>query len=496
MKMVGHIGTFLMALFMYQCLLAEDPVRGYLASPGFINQPVKSTFFFSGNWRNGVQFYDYNPSDNRGLYTVHPSDARHLGWSENVSFRNFAVQTMVEAGVNVINMSYWGLPGSDNWANWSPMQTSTASHDQLFDAALGKEILIAPYIESFAKTDHFDGFSFADDFPGSASNPAPLLVTMIEDLVNRYLVGPANAQWPSKWAQVYDKNGTERYLISIIHVASNQSPVTDQVFAEGFDLVAGAVFESTGIHVGFALDILPPDSYAPGLFKATPASTGPWLSQQNSVLAIQCFIPEIWKGISDENLLIAWKREYQTAWINTGIPFIHDLSSGYDAHVVFPTSPVYGNNQLWLDLQTQAINDFGSQAFTFNAWNGYTEGLAGVPTLQYGDQIYNWISELFYIPEDSTGLNHDPVWFKKATEVFPNPVTGMATLRLLNQGEPLLSFKLVNMHGKVIETWEATPGNGPIYSVEINMIDLPAGSYYFIAHTDKTTCFEKILRVE
>ena len=124
------------ALFLFQFTFAVDPIRGYLANPGFVNQPVKSVFFFAGNWRNGVQFYDYNPSDNRGLYTVHPSDARHLGWSENQANRDFAVQTMIDAGVNVINMSYWGLPGTDNWAFWSPMQTSTSSHNELFNAAL------------------------------------------------------------------------------------------------------------------------------------------------------------------------------------------------------------------------------------------------------------------------------------------------------------------------------------------------------------------------
>ncbi len=485
-----------MALFMCQLLLADDPIQAYLASPGFKNQPVKSTFFFSGNWRNGVQFYDFNPSDNIGLYTVHPLDSRHLGWSENVDFRNFALQTMIDAGVNVINMSYWGLPGTDNWAYWSPMQTATASHDQLFNAALGKEILIAPYIESFAKTDQSDAFIFADDFPGSTSDPSPLLVKMIKDLVNRYLVSPSHAQWPEKWAKVYDKNGTERYLISMIHVASNQASISDQAFAEGFDLVADAVFKSTGFHVGFALDILPPDSYAPGSFKATPASTGPWLSQQNSVIAIQCFIPEIWTGMSDEDDLITWKNAYHSSWINTGIPLIHDLSSGYDAHVVFPASPVYGNNQLWRDLQTQAILEFESNSFTFNAWNGYTEGLAGMPTLQYGDNTYNWISDLFYVPEDSTGENVNITRYQKDFKVFPNPVTDHATVRCMRQDMAIHSFQLLNIHGNMVKEWEPGPGSSvPLHS-EISLQGLAAGSYFLLVRTDKNTYVEKILKLE
>jgi hypothetical protein len=46
--------TFLFPRFNY----ADDPVWGRLANPGFENEPVKSTVFFTGNWRNGVQFYD------------------------------------------------------------------------------------------------------------------------------------------------------------------------------------------------------------------------------------------------------------------------------------------------------------------------------------------------------------------------------------------------------------------------------------------------------
>ncbi len=115
--------TFLFAfvLFFFQHGFADDPVWGRLANPGFENQAVKSTLFFTGSWRNGLQFYDYNPSDNTGLFTIHPADARHLGWSELASNRDFAVNTMVDTGVNVINMSYWGLPGTNNWAYWAPI---------------------------------------------------------------------------------------------------------------------------------------------------------------------------------------------------------------------------------------------------------------------------------------------------------------------------------------------------------------------------------------
>ena len=383
---------------------AQHPDWGLIANPGFEGQSIKSTLFFTGNWRNGIQFYDYKPSDNTGLYTIHPSNAQHLGWSETDANKVFAVQWMAEAGINIINMSYWGLPGTDNWAYWAPMQTSTESHDELFNTVMNEPVLVAPFIESYAATDDYEGFSFADDFPGSSGNPSPKLVEQIEDLIDRYILNPANNQWPSKWARVYDREGNERYLVSVIHVASNQAGITHQEFAQGFDAAADKIFDDLSIRIGFALDILPANSYAPGLFKATASETGSYLAEQSSILAIQCFIPEIWQGESNENTLIQWKSEFSRDWMDTGIPWIHDISSGYDAHIVFPSSPVYGNNERWRYLQDSLIDALNATAFALNAWNGYTEGMSALPTLEYGDTCYNWVCELFngncwYAPE-------------------------------------------------------------------------------------------------
>jgi hypothetical protein len=391
-------------------------------------------------------------------------------------------------------MSYWGLPGTDNWAYWAPMQSSTASHDELFNAALGKEILIAPYIESFAQTENDDGFSYADDFPGTYANPAPLLVSMIEDLVNRYLVNPANAQWPSKWARVYDQDGLERYLVSIIHVASNQASVTDQAFAAGFDRVAEVVFENTGIHVGFALDVLPPDNYAPGNFKATPGSTGSWMAQQESVLAIQCFLPEIWTGMSNENALINWKRNYLISWKNTGIPLIHDLTPGYDAHILFPSSPVYGNTQSWRDLQSQAISDFGSQSLTFNAWNGYTEGMAGMSTEQYGDDSYIWMCTHFGGNCSNSTEERNQGIAQENLEILPNPVLYHAEVRLRDLNEHIISYELVNSRGIILKARLINRQAGPVASINIPMQDMSPGLYFLKVKTNRSTYARKVLK--
>jgi hypothetical protein len=368
---------------------------GRLANPGFENQPIKSVFFFAGSARDGTQFYEYKPSSNTALYTIHPSDARHLQWSRSPGNRAFALDTMIEAGVNVINMSYWGPRGTDNWAYWAPMQTSTFAHDELFQAAVGKNILIAPYVEGYAATPSSSGYSFVECFPGQPDNPAPELVAHLKDLVERYLRHPADSRWAGKWAQVYDRSGGKRYLVCLIAVASNQDGMTDERFARGFDQVADRIFRDTGVRIGFAIDAMPPDTYVWAQFLPSAETTGPWLFQQQSILAIQAYFSGHSIGVTDEDTIIEWKQRFASKWINTGIPFLQDISPGYDAHIVFPGPHIFGNTDSWRQGQSQLVRKLKCQGVTFSAWNGYTEGYAGVPTVEYGDAAYLWAGDLF-----------------------------------------------------------------------------------------------------
>jgi len=78
------------------------------------------------------------------------------------------------------------------------------------------------------------------------------------------------------------------------------------------------------------------------------------------------------------------------------------VSPGCDAHVVFPArNDEYWripNDVLWHNGQTQMIPSGSGANFirgiTFNTWNGYTEGYAAVPTLEYGAQAYTWLQTL------------------------------------------------------------------------------------------------------
>ena len=389
---------------------------GRLANPGFDGQPMKSVYFFAGQWRFfGPSFYDgvipgvpILPASNAPcLYTVFPvMGGLHLGWSETKDKREPVLDLMIDAGVNVVNMSYWGPAGTDHWAFWAPMQTAPGAYDELFDAAVDKSILIVPYIENVPPTMDIQqtgcereigpigrsatGFNFLDDFPGKVGDPAPNLVERIVHLVKRYIRAPANPAWPQKWAQMYDREGKPRYVVSLLHVGSNQTGANDETFAQAFTLVADRVYAETGISVGFTLDALPAVHNA--LFKPDPTTTGPLLARQAAILAIQPFIPEVYTGLclvgqncdavdGSPNLdaLLAWKRQYIHDWVSTGLPVILDVSPGYDAHRVFGNSVRYGNNRAWRLGQSEMLS-LGVRGITGNAWNAYTEGAALVPS--------------------------------------------------------------------------------------------------------------------
>ena len=378
-------------------------------------------YFFAGNWKFGNQiFYEsICPSPNDELYTLHPTDARHLGWSEQQTNRDFALEAMVTAGVNVIDLSYWGKRGTDRWAFWAPMQCSTYAHDQVFDTALSHNLLITPSIESAAATDldpktgkpyqcgippnvHYGNspeYIFSGDFPGNSINPAPGLVEQILDLVSRYLLAPQNPQWRSRWTQLYDRTGQARYTIAVIQASSTQPGINDGSFAAGLDDVADQISRETGIQVGFMLDPLPGNAYS-----LTPSS-GTALAQTRSFLAIKPFISEIAMGTDDLRTLLPKKQSFVEAWLAAGVPFLLDVSPGYDAHIVFPAqNNAYwriANNDIWHNGQTQMItcNAGGNsiRGIAFNTWNGYTEGYAAPSTLEFGSQAFTWLQSLLQL---------------------------------------------------------------------------------------------------
>lgn len=242
------------------------PFWGLLANPGFEDQRLKAVYFFAGQAKIGSDpfwadpKYDVPTARNDQTYTVFPEDLRDLWWSDDVANRIAAVDEIQAVGTNVVVMSTWGTTGSLRWAASAPMQTAPRSHEELFDAVVGRPLLIMPAIESANGT--VDGGSpayvFSNDFPGDPANPAPGLVEQVVELIERFVLQPRNPKWPAHFAQMYDNSGTPRYAFNILHVASRQLPDdADAEFAAGFDRVAAAVLQRTGVLVGFTLDLLP-----------------------------------------------------------------------------------------------------------------------------------------------------------------------------------------------------------------------------------------------
>jgi len=350
--------------------------RGLLASAPFSCAAMKSAFFFAGSWQNGVQYYEYPSTDNREYYTLHPADSRHLNWSEQQAYRDFAIDEMVSAGFNVMDMSSWGPRGSDNWVSYAPMQTSTYAHDQLFEASLNRDILIIPVVEDVAATANSPQVHFPTDF-GQNDH----LRRAIDDLVNRYIVSPANLEWPSKWAKMYDANLQPRYAILLMHVCSDvlsaSDPNADSTFASWLHQLAQDVKADTGIEVGFTLDASPPDTTTPNTYFLLPEKAGAVLKQAPDVLAIRPFLSEILNMAGTDEARFWAKWDEAKAWIATGIPYILDISP------IFGNPHVYGNDDTWRNDQG-AIRGLGQSGLSFTAWNGYTEAWAGMPTQEPG----------------------------------------------------------------------------------------------------------------
>jgi hypothetical protein len=367
---------------------------GRLANPGFENRRIKTTLFFAGQARDGSDPYGCQPASNMSLYTVHPLDARHLNWSADRANRGWALDGMTEAGLNVVTMSSWGersLPCREGWALSAPMQTAPAALDELFAASDSKPLLIVPLLESRG------GWALRNEFPrDKAGRPAPGTVAQIKDLIDRYLKNPDHPEWAGRWARVYDRRGEPRHAVVLIHAASDRlAPEEHAAFAAGFTLVAEEVFRATQVKVGFFLDALPPGTNAPGRFRPSPEGTGPSLRETDAVLGIQCFIPEVWLGQRTQPERVAWKRAFAAGWFGSGIPFLVDVSPGYDNHLVFPKHHlVYGLDEVWRGALTNMVRDFGKNGIAFNSWNGYTEGMAAVPTREHGDTISRWLQSL------------------------------------------------------------------------------------------------------
>jgi hypothetical protein len=399
--------------------------RGLMASPGFEGRAMRGVYFFPGEGR------DFQKRD----YTTHPLDERDLHWNTDPSTRGWVMDRMVRAHVNTVVMSYWG-----DMPQWSPMDIcssvkrpvvcrkkpkdtfcfeSASMVPDVIKAVQGRPLVIMPAIEDGNDEDcpELPHWLFPEEFPflpfELPDHPddrfAPHLVARIGNLVE-FFRGKMD-----RWAQIYDQ------------IFGNDTD--DKLFAKGFEDVARIVRCRHQIDIGFMIDTT---GVGPR-YSAFPKEAGAVLEQTPAVLAVQGFASEISSGLiinsdpkvcvknerglcephdnNHDNLkrLADWKRDALHDWIATGVPVILDVTNGFDGRYVWGGSPdhlkgvaFWGDNlnyteDRWRNWMSE-LKGPGIKGIVVDAWNGYTEGYATVPSIEHGETVYNWLTDLLEPP--------------------------------------------------------------------------------------------------
>lgn len=355
----------------------------------------------------GVYFFPGEAAENLALYTTHPLLADDQHWNSDPSSHARVIDRIATTHANTVVMSYWS-----NMRQWSPMVVDDTSVVSVLDAVHGRGLVILPVIEGGydAKHPEIPHWEFAQDFPRATPGgpTAPGLIDRIGRLVEIFR-GRLDL-----WARFYDRDGQPRYAVQVLHACSDLAGTTDASFAQGFADVAGQVeSDSTydNIRIGFMLDLIS----AHTAYVAAPASAGPWLEPQPSVLAVSGFESEVFSGKvvkgplggspADNNAsnlenLADWKRAAVGDWAATGLPVILDVSNGFDGRFVWKQSGsgFWGDNLEYTDDRWRnwmsELKGPRIAGITFDTWNGYTEGYAAVPSFEHSDTVYNWLTDL------------------------------------------------------------------------------------------------------
>lgn len=109
------------------------PGWGRLANPEFDGERIKTTLFFAGQASDGSTPYGCTQFVNTHTYTLNPVPRdNHLNWTNSIN-RDFVLNLMISAGINVVTMSSWGEDFHECSNNWvtgaAPMQTSPEAHN-------------------------------------------------------------------------------------------------------------------------------------------------------------------------------------------------------------------------------------------------------------------------------------------------------------------------------------------------------------------------------
>jgi hypothetical protein len=75
---------------------------------------------------------------------------------------------------------------------------------------------------------------------------------------------------------------------------------------------------------------------------------------------------------------------------------------------LWPDSVKSGHSAQWINGLTTLVNEFGYAGMVYNSWNGYTEGMAGMPVAEeeFGTWFFDWLRSLRPEPAISVDRNY------------------------------------------------------------------------------------------
>ena len=81
-------------------------------------------------------------------------------------------------------------------------------------------------------------------------------------------------------------------------------------------------------------------------------------------------------------------------------------------------------------------------------------------------------------------------------EVLPNPVLYHAEVRLREQGEHFISYKIIDSNGIILKARKIRNNNGPVASVDIHMDNTLPGLYFLIVKTNRSSYAKKVIKLD
>lgn len=335
-----------------------SPDWGKIANEGHEGDLTRGIFFFAG---------EPNPN------SPYPQLDTFTDWNSDENIEKI-FDDIKKANVNVLNLSWWGNHGETE--KWAPTINSKEVNIRVFKEALDRGILVAPVIEVSPE------FEFFKDFPDNTKGFEERIETLISDYGEN-----------SNWLRMTDKKAEERHFIRLVETI-HSTPVDEKKFAATFDVVSEKIFQKTGKRVIFGIDPtpLPPDGPTFG-----PNDKELFVSDSVVIEPYNIFS----NGYTEEERIKNADRE-MVRWINSGIPVILPLITGFDdTGTDRPVKQKFGNNDSWRASLRAFFDKYKSQikGVTYDSWNTVTEGGADAPTVEYGDVNYKFVSETLNDPQ-------------------------------------------------------------------------------------------------